>query len=118
MAAKPLRITLADGRTIDVQPTLEDRLNFETTLRRNRGWGALKDNALKLEPFLAWSAARRLGHIDLTWEQFTTGPTAALDVEPPDDDEPADEDADDLEVDGLGEGSPTEVSTTSPSYSD
>lgn len=113
MAARRLTITLANGQSHTVQPTLEDRLKFETTLRRNKGWGELKDNALKLEPFLAWSAASRAGLIDLTWEQFTSGPTAALDVE-------AERDADDeeLEVDGVGKGSPTEASTTSPSFSD
>lgn len=114
MAARRLTITLATGKSHTVQPTLEDRLKFETTLRRNKGWGELKDNALKLEPFLAWSAASRAGLIDLTWEQFTSGPTAALDVE-------AERDADDdeeLEVDGVGKGSPTGASTTSPSFSD
>lgn len=114
MAARPLRITFADHRTVEVQPTLEDRLKFESTLRKNRGWGPLKDNALKLEPFLAWSAARRTGQTELSWEQFTTGDTAALDVQAV-----SDEDGDaDLEVDGLGEGTPTEGSNTSPSYSD
>ena len=79
MAARPLIITFADGSTEKVQPTLEDRLKFETTLRRNKSWGDLKDNALKLTPFLAWSAAHRTGKTALTWEEFTTGPTAALD---------------------------------------
>jgi len=121
MAARPLRITFADRRTVEVQPTLEDRLKFESTLRRNRGWGSLKDNALKLEPFLAWSAAHRAGHTDLTWEQFTTGDTAALDVESvtDDDDDDGDDDPDaaDLEVDGLGEGTRTADSSTYPSSS-
>lgn len=117
MAARPLRITFADGRTVAVQPTLEDRLKFETTLRRNKGWGSLKDNALKLEPFLAWSAATRTGQTDLTWEQFTTGETAALDVEAvTDDDDDADDDVE--EVEGLGERTPRGVFTDSPSSSD
>ncbi len=114
MAARQLTITFQDGRTETVQPTLEDRLKFETTLRRNRSWGPLADNALKLEPFLAWSAATREGKTDLTWDEFTTGESAALDVEAVRDDEPAD----DLEVEGLGEGTQTEGSTTSPSFSD
>lgn len=120
MAARPIRITFADNTVEVVQPTLEDRLKFESTLRKNRGWGPLKDNALKLEPFLAWSAARRAGVTELSWEEFTSGPTAALDVEAvSDDDEDADDDAaDDLEVEGLGKDSQTEASTTSPSYSD
>lgn len=108
MAAKPLTITFADGTTETVQPTLEDRLKFETTLRRNRQWGELKDNALKLEPFLAWHAAHRLGKTDLTWDEFTSGPTAALDVSGPDD-----KDDDELEVEGLGKGTKKARSTTS-----
>lgn len=114
MAARRLIITLANGKTHTVQPTLEDRLKFETTLKRNKGWGQLKDNALKLEPFLAWSAASRAGLIDLTWEQFTSGPTAALDVEAESDD---DDDEAELEVEGLGKGIPTGASITSPSLS-
>lgn len=114
MAARRLTITFADGKTHTVQPTLEDRLKFETTLRRNKGWGELKDNALKLEPFLAWSAASREGVTDLTWEQFTSGSTAALDVEAESDDD----DDDELEVDGLGKGTQTGAFTTSPSFSD
>lgn len=115
MAAKPLRITFHDGSTVDVQPTLEDRLKFESTLRRNKGWGKLEDNALKLTPFLAWSAATRTGATELSWDEFTSGPSAAIDVEPvPDAEDPDPE----LEVDGLGEGTPTEGLNTSPSSSD
>lgn len=112
MAARKLRITFNDGKTADVQPTLEDRLKFETTLKRNRGWGDLKDNSLKLEPFLAWSAARRENVTALSWEEFTTGSTAALDVEAVKDEEPTPADAE-LEVDGLGKGTKKDRSTTS-----
>lgn len=116
MANRPLRITFADRTTVDVQPTLEDRLTFESTLRKNRSWGPLADNALKLEPFLAWSAAHRTGKTSLTWDEFTKGEQAALDVSAvPDGD---DVDGDDLEVEGLGEGMPTGASTTSLSSTD
>jgi len=115
MAAKQLRITFHDGTTVDVQPNLEDRLKFETALRRNKGWGKLADNALKLQPFLAWSAATREGKTDLSWDEFTGSATAALDVESVP--EPDEDDASDLEVDGLGEGTRTTDSTTSPSSS-
>ncbi|MDJ1115346.1 hypothetical protein [Microbacterium dauci] len=114
MPARKLEITFADGHTASVQPTLEDRLKFEQTLRKNKGWGPLADNALKLEPFMAWSAARRAGITELTWEEFTTGATAALDVQAERDD--AGDSS--LEVEGLGEGTPTEESNTSPSSSD
>ena len=118
MAANKLRITFHDGREVTVQPTLEDRLKFETTLRKNRGWGDLKDNALKLEPFLAWSAASRAGETKLTWDEFTSGDTAALHVETATDPEPTEPEADEagpLEVDGVGKGTRRGRSTTSPS---
>lgn len=106
-----LRVTPHEGEPFDVQTTLEDRLNFETALRKNKSWGKLEDNSMKLLPYLAWSAARRTGKTALTWQDFTTGPTAALSVEPaPDED---DDDAD-LEVDGVGKDTPTDHSITSP----
>lgn len=114
MAARALCITLSNGTEHIVQPTLEDRLRFEQTLRRNRGWGDLKDNALKLEPFLAWSAATRLIEgFSLTWDEFTSGPTAALTVESVAEGSTPEED--ELEVDGLGKDTQTEPSTSFPS---
>lgn len=111
MAARKLKVTLAGGKVVTVQPTLEDRLKFESTLRKNKGWGDLKDNALKLEPFLAWSAGHRAGTISQTWEQFTSGDTAALDVESVTDDDA--DDTEDLEVEGVGKGTKRAPSTTS-----
>lgn len=110
MASTLYQITDHNGETSIVQTTLEDRLKFETVLRKNKSWGDLRDNALKLPAFLAWSAASRTGATDLTWEQFTTGPTAAQNVEAydPDDDGDADE------VEGLGKDTPMDLSTTSP----
>lgn len=108
-----LVITLQDGGTIEVQTTLEDRLAFETALRKNKRWGELKDNAMKMQPFMAWNAARRTGKTKLTWDEFTTGDTAALDVSAPDEHD----DADELDVDGLGKDTPKDRSTTSRSSS-
>jgi len=86
-----LRVTFQDGKDAEVVPTLEDTLAFESTLRKNRSWGDLRDNAVKLNPFRAWNALRRTGKTELTWEQFTTGETAAVSVDVVHDDEPADE---------------------------
>lgn len=104
MAPKITRITLADGQTVDVIPTLQDTLAFETTLRKNRSWGGLGDNGLKLVSFRAWNAAKRTGKTTLSWDEFTTGDTAAISVESidPADDEDADPDAENLEVAGVG----------------
>lgn len=105
-----LKVTLANGDELEVQTNLEDRLNFETALRKNKSWGKLQDNSMKLMPYLAWSALRRTGKTDLDWQQFTTGDTAALSVDPVED---GDEDAD-LEVDGVGKDTQTDRSITSP----
>jgi len=102
-----LRVTLADGTTLDVVPTLEDTLAFETTLRKNRGWGTLQDSALKLQPFRAWNRLRKQGKTELSWDQFTSGDTAVLDVSIV---RPGDDDADDDEPAGsvgkVGEPTP------------
>lgn len=92
MASKQLRITFADDTTIEVTPNLFDTLNFETTLRKNPSWGTLQQNALRMQPFRAWSAARRLKLTELTWDQFTAADSPVVDVVTVDDDE--DEDAD------------------------
>ena len=109
-----LEITFADGKTIEVQTTLEDRLAFEAALRKNKGWGKLEDSILKMPAFQAWHAAHRLSLTELTWAEFTTGDTAAINVGSPDED---DEDDDELEVYGLGKDTPKTPSTTSQSSS-
>lgn len=111
-APNQFTITPATGDPYTVQTTLEDRLNFETALRKNKSWGKLEDNSMKLLPYLAWSAARRLGKTELSWADFTTGETAVLAVDPVTDDE--DEAADELEVDGVGKDTQTAASAISP----
>lgn len=124
---RPLIITFADGQKATVQTNLEDRLKFETSLKHNRGWGTLKDNTLKLIPYLGWAAAQRTGVTHLSWTEFTTGPTAALDVEEmpePEEGEESEEGegnaleapTERVEVEGLGEPTPQGLSTISPSY--
>ena len=120
MAAITLTVTMHDGDKHDVTPTLEDTLAFETTLRKNRGWGSLEDNALKLMPFRAWNALKRTGKTDLTWQEFSAGEKAALDVSPKKTD-PTDDDADDAdgveEVAGVGKAGRKGRSTASSSRS-
>lgn len=111
MANNRFTITFADGTTQTVTTTLEDRLNFESTLRKNKHWGSLSDNALKMPAFVAWSAAKRLGLTTLSWDEFSRGEHAVLDVEL------FTEEPTELEVEGLGEDSTTEASTTFPSSS-
>lgn len=118
MAATKLTVTLHDGKTLDVTPTLEDTLAFEATLRKNKRWGGLEDNALKLMPFRAWNALRRTGQTELTWEEFTSGDKAALDVSKaaePADDETADTEDGAEEVEGVGKAGRTGRSTRSSS---
>lgn len=108
-----LVIVEQNGDSKVVQTTLEDRLAFETALRKNRSWGKLEDSALKLQPFLAFNAAKRDGE-KRTWEEFTTGKTAAANVEAYVEEETDDED---LEVEGVGKDTQPDPSTTSASPS-
>ena len=106
MAIQKLTIVRLDGTEVTVTPNLGDTLNFETTLRKNPHWGDLKQNALKMQPFRAWSAGRREGTVTESWEEFAS---AVADVRAADE-PPADDD--DLDVDGLGLGTRTNQSTT------
>lgn len=98
------RIAFTDGREpITVTSNLFDQRNFELSLRKNKSWGSLGDNLLRMGAFRAWSAARRQGLLDLTWEQFyehESSPVSSV-MEAP-----ADEDED--EVEGLGKGTLTD----------
>lgn len=114
MANKNLfRVVLPDGTEHLVTPTLEDTLAFETTLRKNKNWGSLQDSALKLHPFRCWNALRRKGLTELTWDEFTTGDTAAISVETVDDED----DEDNLAIAAVGKGGKTGASTSSSSAS-
>lgn len=113
MAATRILVTHHDGSEVEVIPTLEDTLAFETTLRRNKSWGTLQESALKMQPFRAWNCLKRKGLTTLTWDEFTSGDTAALAVSVISDDELDDE----LEVPGLGKGTKTGASTSSSSPS-
>lgn len=112
-----LIITEQNGDTTEVEPTLEDRLAFETALRRNKSWGKLEDNMLKLQPFLAWNAARRAMGDPRSWEEFTSGPTAAATVTEKAEDAGDPDEAGDLDVPGLGKDTPAGASTTPQSSS-
>lgn len=109
--AEKLRIEFENGEHLDVQPNLFDTRNFERALRNNRNWGELRDNGIRMQSFRGWSAASRLGLIDLTWDQFYEDPhTPVLSVSPA----PVEtEDADELEVEGVGEDMPTNLSAIS-----
>jgi len=98
MAIKHLVITRHDGTELTVTPNIGDTLAFEQTLKKNPRLGGVTDNLLMAAPFRAWSAAKRAGLLEQTWEDFTTGPEAALHVGEKDD-ETADEEGDEL---GLG----------------
>ena len=105
---KRLVVTRHDGTEFTVTPNLGDTLNFENTLRKNPRWGSLQENVLKMQPFRAWSAARRTGEFEGSWEDFSAGPEAVLDVSFEDDGA----DDDELAVDGVGLDTPTAAPTT------
>lgn len=111
MAIETLRIQFEDDSHLDVRPNLFDQRNFERALRNNKAWGDLRDNALRLSAFRAWSAASRLGLITMSWDDFYEDPhTPVMSVTVAPDDETDD---DDLEVDGVGKDTPAAPSTTS-----
>lgn len=114
MAIKRFTITRADGTEVEVTPNLGDTLNFERTIKRNPRLGTIQDNMLMMQPFRCWSAGKRQGLITETWEEFSEGPNAALEVNLVED---KDTEAGDNEVDlggatGLGLDTPTEAPTT------
>lgn len=109
MAIKRFTITRADGTETTVTPNLGDTLNFERTVKRNPRLGTIQDNMLMMQPFRCWSAGKREGTITETWEEFSDGPNAVLEVNLVED---ADADTEDTEVDlggatGLGLDTPT-----------
>lgn len=97
------QLRFTDGQApVTVTSNLFDQRNFEVTLRKNKAWGSLQDNLLRMNAFRAWSAARRQGLIDLTWEQFYEDPNSPVSsvIEVPADDDDEDE------VEGLGKDTP------------
>ena len=105
MSIPKLEITQADGSTIVVAPNLFDTFGFEKLLKANPRMGSLQENSMKLQAFRAWSAAKRQGLTEQTWEEFT-GAEGVLQVVPYKEPETAD---DELEVAGLGLDTPTEA---------
>ena len=103
MAIPRLTITQADGTEITVTPNLFDTFAFEKMLKANPRLGSVSENTMKLQSFRGWSAAKRAGLINQTWEEFTDPNTGALMVVPAD---VPDEDDAELEVLGLGLDTP------------
>jgi len=96
-----LTITQHDGTEITVTPNLFDTFAFEKMLKANPRLGGLQDNTLKLQSFRAWSAAKRTGQIEQTWEEFSQSEHAALQVVAADEPD-TDEDAEGVLGLGLG----------------
>jgi hypothetical protein len=100
-----LTITQHDGQTVDVTPNIGDTLAFESTLRKNKSWGGLTDNAMRMMFFRAWSAAKREGKTTQTWDEFSSGEHAVTDVSFKKADE-VEADPEAAAVEGLGESIP------------
>lgn len=78
-------VYMDDRDAFTVTTTLMDHNTWDMTRARHK-WPNAQDAPLTWMGFLAWSAARRTGHIEtsLTWEEFLTH---CLSVERPDNDE-------------------------------
>ncbi|GGF30202.1 hypothetical protein GCM10010922_01430 [Microbacterium sorbitolivorans] len=99
------KIGLSDGTECIVRPTLLDKVGAETYFRANKRFGSIADNPFRFNAVLAWSAGKRAGHFDVSFDQFLEGTNAdevhAIDVDP--------YEADDApEVEGLGEDTPAD----------
>jgi hypothetical protein len=115
MANKKFNVIMPEGVTLLAEPSLEDSLAFESALRKNPRWGKLNENQIKQLPFRCWNYLTRKGQLALTWEEFSSGDTACIDIEFAEPEEDGEED--ELEVDGLGKGSKRARSTSSSSSS-
>ena len=80
MTAQKLQVTLHDGTEHIITPTLQDTLAFETTLRKNPGWGNLAESLQRQWAFKAWNYLKRTGVIEQTWLEFTDGDQAAIEA--------------------------------------
>ncbi|GAA3342981.1 hypothetical protein GCM10017714_33660 [Curtobacterium pusillum] len=100
--ARVLVVTPATGDAFEVTPNISDTLAFETTLRKNKAWGSISENAMRMQFFRAWSAAKREGKTTQTWDEWSSGENAVVDV--------TFKSADDVEAadaaDHLGEDTP------------
>lgn len=101
------KLTLSDGSTHVVTRTIRDQVACETYLRANKRYGSFSDSPFRSLAFQAWSAAKRVLGIEVTFDQFleATDPNQVhlLDVVGIDD-----EDDDAEEVEGLGEDTPAD----------
>jgi hypothetical protein len=79
-----LRVVPIDGDPYEVQALNPDMINWEETAARH-GWKANTPGVapFKWLTFLAWSAARRGGLTDLSWEQFAATTAQVTDVSKP-----------------------------------
>lgn len=115
MPASIAVVTLHDDTTIEVPITLEDSLAFEVALRRNKRWGTLSENSIRMITFRAWNALQRTGQTEQSWEEFSSGPNAALDVtmKPTKEPDKSDDDEDGEVVESVGKAGRKGRSTAS-----
>lgn len=66
-----VRVEMVDGRELTCQSALRDYVRYEETAKRQKPpWGGISDNPSRWEGFIAWSALKRTGQYDGTWESF------------------------------------------------
>jgi hypothetical protein len=70
---KSAEITAAmtDGRELTVRTVMRDIIAYENTAKRQKPpWGGISDNPARWESFVTWSALRRTGQFDDTYDHF------------------------------------------------
>jgi hypothetical protein len=66
-----INVEMDDGRTWQVRATTADYIRYDTTARKQRPpWGAMGDNLALWEAFVAWSASRREGQYQGSWDDW------------------------------------------------
>ena len=64
-------VELNDGTELKTRTAMADYLRYEETAKRQKPpWGSVGDSPSHWEAFVSWSALKRTGQYDGSWEQF------------------------------------------------
>jgi len=64
------RVRLTDGRVLEARVTNPDYISWDRVATR-KGWPKLADAPFLWQTYLAWSALRREGQLEASWEDFS-----------------------------------------------
>ena len=71
MKSATITASMTDGRTLTARTVMRDMISYEMTAKKQRPpWGSISENPARWESFVTWSALKRLGQVDIPYEQF------------------------------------------------